>query len=282
MNKAFRETLSAIVSVNEQFARSTRIDGDNIDETGFIYSESIDLFLRTLIRHQSKSQQGAYTWTGPYGSGKSTLALSLSAALTGDETQRSKAVKLYNEETAADLWRAFPPQEEGWKIISVIGGRGDLETLLTDELNNSGIEVDQSKFGKDNLQGLQKHIVSGLEQYIQSNPKQGGVLIFVDEMGKLLEAAADGSGDVYFYQLLAEAASRSGGKLVFIGILHQSFQEYANSPLKRVRDEWGKIHGRFVDITINLNSSEQIELIASSLAHTSTNEKQTDLAQRTV
>ena len=59
-------------------------------------------------------------------------------------------------------------------------------------------------------------------------------------MGKLLEAAADGFGDVYFYQLLAEAASRSGGKLVFIGILHQSFQEYANSPLKRVRDEWGR------------------------------------------
>ena len=49
MNKAFRETLSAIVSVNEQFARSTRIDGDNIDETGFIYSESIDMYLRPLI-----------------------------------------------------------------------------------------------------------------------------------------------------------------------------------------------------------------------------------------
>jgi predicted HTH domain antitoxin len=282
MNKAFRETLSTVVSVNEQFARSTRIDGDSIDETGFIYSESIDMFLRTLIRHQSKSQQGAYTWTGPYGSGKSTLALSLSAALYGEETQRSKAVKLYNDETAADLWQAFPPLEEGWKIISVIGGRGDLETLLTDELNRAGIVVDQTKFGKDNLQGLQKHIVSELEHYIESNPRQGGVLIFVDEMGKLLEAAADGFGDVYFYQLLAEAASRSGGKLVLIGILHQSFQEYANSPLKRVRDEWGKIHGRFVDITINLNSSEQIELIASSLAHKSINEKQAELAHRTV
>ena len=154
MNKAFRETLSTIVSVNEQFARSTRIDGDSIDETGFIYSESIDMFLRTLIRHQSKSQQGAYTWTGPYGSGKSTLALSLSAALTGNETQRSRAVKLYNDETAADLWQAFPPHEDGWKIISVIGGRGDLETLLTEELNRAGIVVDQTKFGKDNLQGL--------------------------------------------------------------------------------------------------------------------------------
>ena len=45
-----------------------------------------------------------------------------------------------------------------------------------------------------------------------------------------------------------------------------TFQEYANSALKRVRDEWGKIHGRFVDISINLTSSEQIELIASALS----------------
>ena len=62
-------------------------------------------------------------------------------------------------------------------------------------------------------------------------------------MGKLLEAASEGDGDVYFYQLLAEAATRSNGRFVIVGILHQSFQEYANSPIKRVRDEWGKIHG---------------------------------------
>ena len=281
MNKAFRETLSSVVVIKEQFARSTRIDSDDIDIAGFIYSESIDMFLRTLIRHQSKSQQGAYTWTGPYGSGKSTLALSLLAALEGNEKQRAKAVQLYNQETAKELWQAFPPREDGWEVISVIGGRGDLETLLAEELEAIGIFVDQSKRTDENLQWFQKNIVVQLEQYIDANPRKGGILIFVDEMGKLLEAAADGIGDVYFYQLLAEAASRSNGRLVFTGILHQSFQEYANSPLKRVRDEWGKIHGRFVDITINLNSSEQIELIASSLAQSVNNDTQKLLSRRT-
>ena len=56
---AFTTKLSTVVSINEQFARSTRIDEDDINAMGFIYSESIDLFLRTLIRHQSKSQQGS-------------------------------------------------------------------------------------------------------------------------------------------------------------------------------------------------------------------------------
>ena len=77
MNKHIREKLSDIVKINEQFARSTRIDSDLIEQSGFIYSESIDTFLGTLIKHQSSSKQSAYTWTGPYGSGKSTLALSL-------------------------------------------------------------------------------------------------------------------------------------------------------------------------------------------------------------
>ena len=51
------------------------------------------------------------------------------------------------------IYGRLSPHEDGWKIISVIGGRGDLETLLSDELNRAGIVIDQTKFGKDNLQG---------------------------------------------------------------------------------------------------------------------------------
>ena len=60
---------------------------------------------------------------------------------------------------------------------------------------------------------------------INNQKNHGGLILFVDEMGKLLEAASDGDGDVYFYQLLAEAATRSNGRFVIIGILHQSFQD---------------------------------------------------------
>ena len=91
-------------------------------------------------------------------------------------------------------------------------------------------------------------------------------------MGKLLEAASEGEGDIYFYQLLAEASKRSNGRFVIIGILHQSFEEYANSPLPSVRDNWGKIHGRFADININLTGTEQLELIASTISSNFVNE----------
>ena len=72
----------------------------------------------------------------------------------------------------------------------------------------------------------QTKILRAIEKKIDENRDNGGILLFVDEMGKLLEAASAGNGDVYFYQLLAELASRSNGRFVFIGILHQTFQEY--------------------------------------------------------
>ena len=50
----------------------------------------------------------------------------------------------------------------------------------------------------------------------------GGLIVFIDEMGKLLEGAAREGSDVYFFQQLAELASRSDGRLMVVGILHPS------------------------------------------------------------
>ena len=57
MNKHIGGKLSDLVKINEQFARSTRIDKDDINQFGFIYSDSIDNFLKRLIQNQSQSQQ---------------------------------------------------------------------------------------------------------------------------------------------------------------------------------------------------------------------------------
>ena len=205
MNRHIREKLSDIVKINEQFARSTRIDSDLIEQSGFIYSESIDTFLGTLIKHQSSSKQSAYTWTGPYGSGKSTLALSLNSVLMGDAKARKQAAKIYNQETAENLWKAFPPGKNGWEIISLVGGKGNLEDLVKRALIAEGIL--KSKDIPENSKGLelQELIISAIETRLNDQETYGGLILFVDEMGKLLEAASEGDGDVYFYQLLAEA-----------------------------------------------------------------------------
>ena len=134
MNKQAASNLASVVSIKEQFARSTRIDKDDIEKASFIYSQSIDGFLKTLIKHQQVAHQGAFTWTGPYGSGKSTLALSFSSILVGTKSEREKAAKLYDKETADQLWQAFPPRQRGWKGFSIVGNRTNLETLIESEI----------------------------------------------------------------------------------------------------------------------------------------------------
>ena len=274
MNELTKTPLSDLITINEQYARSTRIDQDDIAASGFIYSSSIDIFLNTLAKHQSKSQQSAFTWTGPYGSGKSTLALSLTSILRGSAANRAAAAQNYTPQTAQNIWDAFPPGEDGWDIISLVGRRTSLEKLLVEELTLDGN-------GEATEDTSQKSILTALKNRIDGKPNGGGLVLFVDEMGKLLEAAADGDGDVYFYQLVAELASRSNGRFIVIGILHQTFQEYAATASKKIRDEWGKVHGRFVDISFNLTNSEQLELISNAISSEATPGIAKELADQT-
>ena len=89
-----------------------------------------------------------------------------------------------------------------------------------------------------------------LSEIANSDPDSyGGLMIFVDEMGKFLEGAARDISDVYFFQQLAEIASRSNGRLVVVGILHQAFDEYSHRLSREMREEWAKIQGRFVDLS---------------------------------
>lgn len=281
MNELNNSVLSNFVSINEQYARSARIDKDNIDQTGFIYSSSIDLFLNTLASHQLNSNQGAFTWTGPYGSGKSTLALSLISILAGEKKDREEASRRYEKATAEKIWKAFPPGEFGWNVISLVGKKKSLESFLFEEIEKRYESEFPFSAQLDSSSDKTAIILEKIEELINKPRTQNRIILFVDEMGKLLEAASEGDGDIYFYQLLAELASRSQGRFVIIGILHQTFQEYAASSSKKVRDEWGKVQGRYVDLSFNLTSSEQLELIASAINSIEQDGISGDLANKT-
>jgi len=92
-----------------------------------------------------------------------------------------------------------------------------------------------------------------------------GVLLIVDELGKFLEGAATDSGDIYFFQELAEAASRSKGRFVVVGILHQAFEQYATRLGREARDEWAKIQGRFTDIPLIGGVDEVVDLLGRAI-----------------
>ena len=252
------------VRVARRFQRAVRIDTDLEDATsldGFACPRSFAEVLETMASHVAETGQGAFTWTGPYGGGKSSLVLVLSALLNGNHQKREIAAQTVGEPTANTVWESLPPKDNGWRILPIVGERGSPESQFGRAIN----------FQK--IPGVTKHrkwsqeqVLLALSKIAQKDPEgSGGLVVFIDEMGKLLEGAVRESQDIHFLQQLAEHASRSNGRLLVVGILHQAFEEYAHRGSREMRDEWAKIQGRFIDLPVNTGADEQIALIGRAI-----------------
>ena len=252
------------VRVSRRFQRSIRIDSDLCDPAtleGFICPRSSAVVLETMSEHVAKSGQGAFTWTGPYGSGKSSLVIALSAVLSGDAEVRRFASDLLGPHTSGLIWNALPTKDRGWRVLPVVGRRDQPAQVVGEAIERTKL-VRRGHFGAWSDQ----EVFATLTRVAKRNAGEtGGVIVFIDEMGKFLEGAAYDGTDIYFFQQLAELASRSNGRLIVVGILHQAFQEYGHRLSREMRDEWAKIQGRFVDLAVNASPDEQLELIGRAI-----------------
>ena len=252
------------VKVSRRFQRAIRIDTD-LDASaaldGFVCPRSFGVLLENMARHVSKSGQGAFTWTGPYGSGKSSLAVALSALLNHDKSMVRRAARLLGKDTTAIIRKALPPRTSGWRILPIVGRRDRPEQVAGEALASCDFVE-----GHTPLLWQEQQVLETLNEIARREPdSSGGLMIFVDEMGKFLEGAARDIADVYFFQQLAELASRSEGRLVVVGILHQAFDEYSHRLTREMREEWAKIQGRFVDLPVNTGIDEQIALLGKAI-----------------
>ena len=252
------------VRVARRFQRAIRIDTD-LDSSsaldGFVCPHSFGVLLETMARHVSENSQGAFTWTGPYGSGKSSLAVVLSALLKHGKSTGRRAARLLGKETTAIIRKALPPRNSGWRILPIVGRRDRPEQVTGEALASCDF------FGRPApLIWHEQQVLETLNEIARSEPdSSGGLMIIVDEMGKFLEGAARDIADVYFFQQLAELASRSEGRLVVVGILHQAFDEYSHRLSREMREEWAKIQGRFVDLPVHTGVDEQIALLGMAI-----------------
>ena len=257
-------TLADRVHVGRRFRRSIRIDTDLADPTaleGFVCPPSSAAVLQTMAKHVVESEQTAFTWTGPYGTGKSSLVIALSAVLNGNSELRGITSSILGAATTETLWNALPPRAKGWRILPVVGRR-DRPAQVVGEAIERARMVRHGRIGP----WSDDAVFDALTRTAKRAPEQyGGVIVFIDEMGKFLEGAAYDGTDIYFFQQLAEVASRSNNRLIVVGILHQAFEEYAYRLSRDMRDEWAKIQGRFVDLAINIGPDEQLELLGQAI-----------------
>lgn len=264
------QLLADVVNISRQFQRSIRIDSDLGREDalrGYICQGTARAVLEGTARQILETKQRAFTWTGPYGGGKSSLALALCSLVHPQLSIRETAQHVLGLNNDDLVLKAFNPSENGWLVVPVVGRRTSVVQELYRALSNSlPTESKNKNIANVTSADLLKILVEEAE-----SGENTGVLVVIDELGKFLESAVHNGDDVYFYQELAEMASRSCGKLVVVGILHQAFEQYATKLGREAREEWSKIQGRFVDIPLISGSDELVELtgkaIDTSLPH---------------
>lgn len=258
-------TISDKVELVSRFQRAIRIDHDFGNPQaieGFYCSPSSANILSSMVDHISANNQCAFTWTGPYGSGKSSLAVFLCALLSKNGQLRKRAFASLEKNTALKIKKQFG--DLNWQVIPIVGRRDS-------PVNVFGETIESLKFGE--LQSGQRwndtRVISTLKKMIDRNFEANyGTILFVDEMGKFLESAAHDLLDIYLFQQIAEIACRSNGRFIFIGVLHQAFGEYAVNLNQTDRDEWRKIQGRFVDLTLKVTIDEQIHVLSQAIGST--------------
>ena len=256
--------LSARVRIARRFLRSIRIDsdfGEAASLEGFVCPQSSTNILLTMARHVSETGQGAFTWTGPYGSGKSSLVIALSALLNGDAELRKEADKVFGQTLTGKIRDSLPTGTEGWRILPVVARRDDPVTVIGEAAKRMRLVSRRPRGG-----WTETNLIAALTDSAAKEPqKHGGLVLFIDELGKFLEGAAQDGSDIYVLQQLAEAASRSEGRFILVGVLHQAFEEYAHRLSHEMRDEWAKIQGRFIDLIVDTAGEEQIDLISRAI-----------------
>lgn len=252
--------LSDLVKVSRRFTRSVRVDTDISDPAaleGYICPHSAIEALLTMARHREATGHSAFTWTGPYGSGKSSLAVALASLLQGNRADVAKAFAHASATDEVDeLVEHFRKDPAPWDVCAVVGQRGHAEAIIGEAIKNAVKRP--PKRSKD------ESFASWVGR-VAAQARGPGLALIIDEMGKFLEHAALEQSDIHVFQELAEISSRSNGKLLVVGILHQAFDEYAQRLSRESRDEWLKIQGRYLDLPVNLAADEQIDLIARAV-----------------
>lgn len=273
--------IADLFDIKKRFLRSTHLERDFSDSSalrGYVLTPPAkEGFERLLQGLSPKSGQRAWRVTGDYGTGKSSFALALAHLLFQDGGGLPQEVRKCVD------FRSLGGKRPNLLPILVTGTRAPLAQSLRMALAKALEE--QCKRGKPpqliaRLRAVHEQharvgdgsediaLLSETAKYLHESGKADGLVLILDELGKFLEFAAQhpDKQDIYFLQMLAETASRSGNTPIFVvGLLHQGFHAYAEQQTLATQKEWDKVAGRFEEILFNQPLEQTTALVANAL-----------------
>jgi hypothetical protein len=281
MTEQTTPSLANYVHIHQSAIRAIRLDSDwHVPGVmpGYVLTAQARSSLERILAGLTGNRVArAWTLTGPYGSGKSYFGLflmNLLATTQPDHLAALRTLAQLDEALAQQVQEKYLNSGQGFFPVPLTGYRAPLQECLREGLRAAAQRLG---LGEDETlvppaEAPSRAFVFAFSALSERVVHQGyrGVLLIVDELGKLLEFAAThpDTADLYLLQEIAEFANRSADTpLVVIGILHQAFERYATFVDSVTQQEWAKIQGRFEDIPFQEPPTQQLHLLARALLH---------------
>lgn len=280
------ELLAHYFATRRRYHRSINLERDlDVADSVLGYvpsSRAIDMISRFYRAYSNPFTVRAWTLTGVYGTGKSAFAHFLISLCAGQgEPIKINAINILEETTPDSELAGFfhkGVSQRGLIRAVATASREPISSTVLRALSNGASRhwnkitgpkpkvlvrlnalCDRAARGEA-IQSLE--IIEVVREIAKAT--DAGLLLVIDELGKNLEFGAHSqvAEDLYLLQQLAELPSGERDPKVFIiGLLHQSFSDYANRLTSIQRNEWAKVQGRFEDIPFSESPEHMMRLI---------------------
>jgi len=276
--------LSEFISPDVNVARSVNLERDMGAETTLkhyhLTGKGLEILSR-LIAALGGERVSAWSLTGPYGMGKSSFANFL-LALCGPQDDVDTRIAwrmlqrrdLHLSRQLHQLLTKHAAGTTGLFRVAVTSSFESINRTLANGIRRALLAAKhRSRLRRENTDLLSR----AEDLCAQAQPETARLMdlfrdiqrfhgapvaLVIDEFGKNLEYMArfPAQGDLFILQMLAE----SEGFFTWV-CLHQAFEEYTSRLSARQLQEWGKIQGRFEDISFVEPKSEMIRFTCETL-----------------
>ncbi len=284
--------LSEFVSVERRYSRAVNLERDlerSDSVLGYVLGpKALETLERFIEAYVTPNVNRAWTLTGVYGTGKSSFAHFL-AALSSchDDEIKGNALHILSNTASktSDLYRGFVykfPKRGLIRAVATAQNETICNTIIRGLFRGASLywtkrkpkiygllKREYKKICKQNDYTVDSKVVLNLVSEI-SAASDAGLLLIIDELGKSLEFAVHSQtvNELYILQQIAELPTgKNSPKILFVGILHQSFSDYAHGLGAEQKNEWAKIQGRFEDILFTESHEQLIRVMAKAICH---------------
>lgn len=267
----------------ERYLRAANLEAHQEQAGHYIPTSRALEVLRRLVHSMGDPAAGrSWSLTGPYGAGKSSFALFLRTLLGPAGVLRDTAEYSLRDADEA-LFRALIEERstvgaaDGFVLATITCQKEP----LADSLLRALTKGTQARWPKRKPNGVSEALASAHESKsaraiaaaARVIAEAAPLLLVLDEFGKTLEHFAsratedsDASADLFVLQELAEQATGERAAPIFTFTLqHLAFDDYVRQASAQQRREWGKVQGRFEDVSFLESAEQSLRLVAGAL-----------------